>query len=123
MKQKNRCWVELDSRFQLPIRIFRNHKDAIKSVYYDEGRITEFSKKEAVRLIRKQIVDRSEGFCERCGERITSDTGEMDEKISKGELGEVSVENCQFLCHDCHQKDTYSEHGERRWGGQKELWN
>jgi 5-methylcytosine-specific restriction endonuclease McrA len=110
----------------LPIRIFRT-KDwrllpAEKVQVMDRGA--------AVGLIRKQVFERArvEGprsfgdwfECERCGRRISLGTGEMNEKRPKGKAGgktggEVSLENCEALCHQCHTGSPDSAHGNRRW--------
>jgi hypothetical protein len=116
VKQKGRCWVEIDGNNI--IRIFRNQGMACSSSAFDEDRVREYSRKDAVESIRKQVSNRAKYLCERCGERIGWGSGHMDEKISKGDGGEVSVFNCWWLCYDCHIGDNgYSEHSERFWGG------
>ena len=79
----------------------------------------------AVGAIRAQVYDRAEveneeHECERCGRFITWDSFEMNEIRPKGAGGgktggEVSLENCEALCHGCHQGSPDSAHGNRRW--------
>lgn len=106
----------------LPVKIFRD-----KSwLNYSEDEIGWMSKAEAVGLIRKQIFERVKNplsgqfECAKCGKIITEQSGEMNEKRPKGAGGgktggEVSLENCEALCHQCHQGSPDSAHGNRRW--------
>ena len=82
------------------------------------------SRAEAVLKIRQQVYLRCSreaqgqgcwAECERCGKYITWDTMEMHETVPKGKGGEVSLENCEALCHDCHTGSADSAHGNRRW--------
>jgi 5-methylcytosine-specific restriction endonuclease McrA len=80
----------------------------------------------AVGQIRQQVFERCsvEGSsdwheCERCGRTITWETMEMHETLPKGSGGEVSLENCEALCHQCHQGAEDSAHGNRRWHSAK----
>ena len=78
----------------------------------------------AVGAIRAQVYERATGDspaggelseCERCGRIIRWETFEMHETIPKGKHGEVSLSNCEALCHACHQGGPDSAHGNRRW--------
>ena len=84
----------------------------------------------AVRSIREQVFERcivweppeeEHNECEKCGRWITWEDFEMNEKIPKGssKRGEVSTENCEALCHACHQGDKDSAHGNRRFQSAK----
>lgn len=104
----------------LPIRIFRT-KDW-RDLPADLVQIMDRS--HAVGAIRAQVFDRATGDspaggesseCERCGRYITWESFEMHETAPKGSGGEVSLENCEALCHGCHQGNTDSAHGNRRW--------
>ena len=106
----------------LPIRIFRT------KAWLDCSHTTLMDRALAVRLIRNQVFDRSlivdspmeEHYeCERCGRTIAWDSFEMNERVPKGKLGEVSLENCEALCHACHTGDADSAHGNRRWQSAK----
>lgn len=116
MKQKGRCYVEINSD-GVPIRIFRNRIDAVLSPANKVDKLREWPRRDAVAAIRKQVFERSQGECERCSLPITEQTGEMDERVSRGEGGEMSIFNSWFICHDCHTGSPFSEHGERNWGG------
>ena|ERR1700728_1024800 len=107
----------------LPIRIFRKDK---KWLQCPTERLYNMPKADAVTLIRLQVFQRAggevyegettiRGKCEECSAPITWDTMEQHEKIFKGRGGEVSLENCLALCHDCHTGSTTSKHGDRRW--------
>ena len=107
-----RVQLGLDGR---PIRIFRDKswRD------FPEDFVRIMDKRSAVGCIREQVYERSRGEagpeCERCGRTITWKTMEMNEIIPKGSGGEVSLSNCEALCHACHQGGPNSAHGNRRW--------
>lgn len=107
----------------LPIRIFRKDK---KWLQCPEGKLHKMRKADAVGIIRLLVFSRSggsvcegetvmRGKCEECEHPITWESFEMHEKMFKGRGGEVSLENCLGLCHDCHQGSPNSKHGDRRW--------
>ena len=82
------------------------------------------TKVEAVKYIREQVFVRSKNDdgiaeCERCGRYITWDSMEMNEKKLKSLGGEVSLENCEALCRDCHQTGPDAFHKDRRWQSAK----
>jgi 5-methylcytosine-specific restriction endonuclease McrA len=97
----------------LPITIFRTEKAAIAAIL-NGCRVREMARSIAVGLIRAQVILRADELCERCGTVLTEDTGEMHETLPKGKGGEVSLANCEWLCHRCHQGDKDSAHGNRR---------
>ena len=108
MNRRHRVFVELDPATGKPTRI-------IKRVDYkmDGPAPIEWPRTDAVRSIRQQVYERDKE-CQRCGKPLTWKTGHMDEKISKGDGGEVSLANCWMLCFDCHEGTPTSEHGARR---------
>ena len=75
----------------------------------------------AVKQIRVQVHDRSfnedagHTECERCGRQISWLTFEMHETIPKGKGGEVSLDNCEALCHNCHTAGPDAAHADRKW--------
>jgi 5-methylcytosine-specific restriction endonuclease McrA len=96
-----------------PIRIFRNGKAAVKAAL--AGRyVTSMRRAEAVGLIREMVRHSAGDVCQRCGAILTKETGEMHETLPKGKGGEVSLDNCEWLCHACHQGRPDSAHGDRR---------
>jgi hypothetical protein len=101
----------------LPIRIFRDKSWR----YLPEDEVQIMDRANAVGAIRAQVFDRSEtedgnnNECENCGRYITWKSFEMHESLPKGSGGEVSVENCEALCHKCHTGSPDSAHGNRRW--------
>jgi hypothetical protein len=102
------------------VRIFRNDGEAAASAAWDENRIMEYPRDDAVAAIRKNVFIRCHNECENCGKFITFSTGHLDERVSRGKGGEISVDNCQFLCANCHIIGPESKHGARlpRFGPQ-----
>lgn len=121
MKSRGRCFVEVDADSNI-IRIFKNQGLACASDSFDLGRVFEYPRKYAVEFIRKQVLLRANYKCEHCGSRVLWNTAHMDERIPKGNGGEVSLDNCRCLCADCHIGDNgCSSHSNRFWGGGKDL--
>lgn len=102
-------WVEIAANGE-PCRIFRTKKAAVAAgvVFFD------WPKRWAVEAIRKQVIARASSACDRCGTIVSDNVGEMHETLPRGKGGEVSLDNCEWLCHDCHQGKTDSAHGNRR---------
>lgn len=93
------------------VRIFRSQKLAFASCEDPQA----MYKAEAVGAIRRQVYDRQTGRCLWCGGEVPYEGSiwrrfHMDEKVSKGHGGEVSLENCQGLCPECHLQQ---KHGDR----------
>lgn len=95
------------------IRIFRNPGSAMNSPAWDEKRVKEYPRKDAVSSIRKQVFDRSKNKCEYCGNFITWKF-HLHEKTARGKGGEISLENCVAICAACHILRKDSAHGDRR---------
>ena len=114
-------WVELGADGQA-IRIFRTKKAAVlyqirPSHGLREPIITQMERATAVGQIRRQVFERDDYRCVKCGktviwERDKPNSGELDERQARGnclqqpdgtyQSGEVSVANCQTLCKACH---------------------
>ncbi len=76
--------------------------------------VAEWPRKDATFQIRDTVYKRAAGQCDRCGKRLTWNQAHMDEKVSRGEGGEMSIDNSWILCYDCHLGDNnYSEHKDR----------
>lgn len=109
--ERNHVWVERNPESGLPIRIIKpreayNARD-IEIAFVD--------KTWAIGEIRRQVFERDNYECRRCGKRLNLQNGHMDHIISKGEGGETSVANGWLLCFDCHEGNkATSEHGNRR---------
>lgn len=104
----------------LPCRIFRDRSWR----NFLEDRIALMTKAEAVKYIREQVFVRSKNDdgiaeCEKCGRYITWGSMEMNEKKLRSLGGEVSLENCEALCQDCHQTGPDAFHNDRRWQSSK----
>jgi hypothetical protein len=96
-----------------PFRIFRSDKAAVLASLAG-CRVQEMQRWLAIGSIREQVRMRAGDACERCGTMLTSATGEMHETNPRGKGGEISLVNCEWLCHDCHQGKADSAHGDRR---------
>lgn len=108
---RGRVWVELlDGRI---IRVFKNVSQATLSESWPNN-VKEYPRKDAVGEIRKRVFARANNECERCGKNLSPGQGHMDEKISRGEGGEISMSNCWELCYNCHIGRPDAEHGNRR---------
>lgn len=95
------------------VRIFKTGKDAARFHLPVGHTFSETDRTEAVREIRRQVFERQDYLCRHCPNLITWAAGEMNEIVPKGRGGEVSLDNCEALCHDCHQGRT-GVHGNRR---------
>lgn len=101
-------------------RIFKNQKQAL--ALCENPQIS--FKDEATGAIRQQVYSRQKGKCLDCGKDLPYkgsiyERFHMDEVVSKGTGGVVSLENCQGLCYSCH---ILGKHGDRRprWSSQSE---
>lgn len=112
--------VHVEIENGLPIRIFRTKEWRL----LPDDRIGTMSRAEAVCKIREQVFERATGDspaggeiieCDRCGKRITWETGEMHETLPKGKGGEVSLANCEALCRNCHTAGPDAAHADRKW--------
>lgn len=115
-----KVYVEVSKETGLPIRIFKCTKKALAS---DPLYVTQMEKRLAVASIRSQVVERAKRknliLCEFCGTPLTEETGQMHEVVSRGDGGEISLDNSRFICSECHIGKT-GEHGDRQWGGRKD---
>lgn len=96
------------------IRIFRSQKLAFAGCEDPQA----MYKDEAVGSVRRQVFDRQEEKCLACGKQVYWDgsifqRAHLDEIISKGRGGEVSLANCQILCFNCHVGPD-GKHSDRR---------
>ncbi len=109
------AWVEIDVFTGLATRVFRNRKIAFESMESPKC----IERALAVSQIRRQVFDRQDGLCIKCGDIVTRASMHLDEILARGEFdddgrsGEVSLENSQALCANCHI-GSRGEHGDRR---------
>lgn len=96
------CLVELDPATRRPIRIFRNKRTATASEAWARGDVRWIDAATAKLDIRIQVFERAGRECERCGKPLTWDSLHMHERIHRGKGGEVSTENGEALCYECH---------------------
>lgn len=80
----------------IAVRIFRNHKQAQEVECY-----VEMPRRLAISQIRDAIRTRQNSVCARCPNLITQ-SFHMHEKVSRGRGGEISLDNSEGLCADCH---------------------
>src|SRR6266436_6124373 len=110
--QRNHVYVEINPDSGLPVRILKSLKQAMNLA---DDLVRYVDRTWAVGEIRRQVFERDGYECQRCSARLTLQTGHMDEYISRGEGGEISVTNSWLLCYTCHEGDKpTSEHGNRR---------
>lgn len=57
-----------------------------------------------LKVLREAIFTRAGYRCEKCGEIVTWQNGEMDEIVPRGRGGKQTMDNCQLLCHACHME-------------------
>jgi len=108
--QRNHVWVEV-SGSGLPIRIIKHWSEASQ---LPSDLVRFVNRTWAVGEIRRQVFERDNYECRRCGKRGNAQTLEMDEFISRGEGGMIGLDNSWTLCHSCHTGSSTSEHGNRR---------
>ena len=107
MNKRHRVFVILDPDTGKPTRILR------RADFKMSGPAPiEWPRTDAVRSIRQQVYERDKE-CQRCGKPLTWATGHLDEKVSRGEGGEISLDNCWMLCARCHILSPTSEHSNR----------
>lgn len=99
MPKKIDCWIEFKS-----LRAFRIFKSKKAAMIASIARALPFlgNRAETLESIRRQVFERDNWTCVHCGRKMSWYVGELDEKISRGKGGEISVENGQTLCHTCH---------------------
>lgn len=118
-------WVQLGPT-GLAIRVFKNKKSAARySVANPEQSVRLMDKAIAVGQIRRQVCQRDDWMCVKCGRPVVwrrglPNSAEMDEIQSRGTClegedgeyysGEQSVANGQVLCANCH---TMGEHAKQ----------
>lgn len=105
-------WTEFDPEFDLPIRIFRYQSQAMRNPAWDNGQVRLVTYAYAVEIIRQYVFRRDEYACVHCGNMVTWESGEMHERQPRGQIrltedgeyqgGEISTENSETRCHDCH---------------------
>jgi 5-methylcytosine-specific restriction endonuclease McrA len=112
-----KAWVKVDV-FQAPVEVFKSQSAAIAALRENpedcSRNLIEMDRMRAVVHIRSRVYARAKGRCEKCNATLTPMTAHMDEKVSRGEGGNISLENCWLLCANCHILDPKSEHGDRR---------
>jgi 5-methylcytosine-specific restriction endonuclease McrA len=59
--------------------------------------------------VKVAAFQRSGGFCEGCGVKLTVGKHHFDHRIPDGLGGEPTIENCVVLCLSCHGAKTASE--------------
>lgn len=114
-----KVYVELDLDTMLPIRIFKNLKATVNT---PSEKLYKMDRGKAVGVIRLQVIARAirdkQIRCEFCDKILTPGTGHMHEVVSRGNGGEISLDNSRFICPECHIGPT-GEHSNRQWNGRK----
>lgn len=106
-----KAWVAVD-KFSAPTEIFKNRAEAARAFVGTGVHTVEMDRARAVVHIRSKVYARAKGRCEKCNETLTPNSAHMDEKVSRGEGGNISLDNCWLLCSNCHIGPT-GEHSNR----------
>lgn len=101
-----KVWVECVGAAMKPIRVCRR-------LPHREGAFYLMDKAQAVGAIRHEIFERQHRECIRCGTPITEAQMHLHERKTRGQGGEISLDNSEGLCADCHIGRS-GEHGNRR---------
>ena|ERR1700722_13255155 len=104
-------WTEIGDS-SLPIRIFKNRKQAVMAGCLLGGAY--MLRAIAVESIRRQIWKRDGHTCTHCGAIVSWFTMQMHERIWRGRGGEISLDNGTCLCDNCHADDEVAGHGKRK---------
>ncbi len=87
--------------------IFKKKRAAER--YYDQcllGRVLVVSEPmpyaDGVKELRKRVFQRDDYRCVKCARTVTLRTGQLHEKIHRGQGGERTLENTETLCAECH---------------------
>ena len=107
-----KAWVAVDA-LSAPLEVFKSQSEAIRAFMAQGHHLVEMDRARAVVHIRSRVYARAKGRCEKCSETLTPGTAHMDEKVSRGEGGNISLDNCWLLCVSCHIGPN-GEHGDRR---------
>ena len=107
-----KAWVAVDDVHSAPVEIFKSQSEAIRAFMATGTHLVEMDRTRAVVHIRSKVYARAKGRCEKCNATLTPMTAHMDEKISRGEGGNISLTNCWLLCSMCHIGPT-GEHANR----------
>ena|ERR1700719_1258099 len=94
-----KVWVQLGDD-GLAVRIFSNQKE----MFFEcpEGREAEMERALATRQIRIQVWNRQNGTCVRCPKILTWESGHLHERETRGQGGNISLDNSEMLCYTCH---------------------
>jgi hypothetical protein len=95
----SKVWVQLGDNGEA-VRIFKNQKEMFFSCPVDREACMERSV--ATGQIRAAIWARQNGICIRCPNLLTSGGMHMHEKAHRGRGGDISLENSEGLCYQCH---------------------
>lgn len=120
----HKCWAEVNKDGRA-IRIFRNKRAAARRQYADNAALVcELVRAQATDDIRRAVHARDEESCVHCGKALLYGQMELHERQSRGTIleteagdyegGEVSIENSETRCKDCHTVNKDSAHGNRQ---------
>ncbi len=107
MGSRNRVFCEINPDTKRVIRIIKAKGGALM---LPPERVAELPRKDAVESIRRQVLERANGICDKCARILTWGTLHMHERIARSAGGEQSLSNAWALCYDCH---ILGEHGNR----------
>lgn len=109
------AWVMLGVDLR-PYEVFGSQGMAVRSILdlaIDPHRLVYMNRSEAVGYIRHEIFVRQKGRCIACNEIFTEAQMHMHEKVSRGDGGNISLDNSEGLCYADHLGKN-GAHGDRR---------
>jgi len=117
---REKAWVSVDAEFR-PLEVFKRQSEAVRAfqTYPSMTNLVEMDRFEAVGAIRHEIFIRQKGRCIACDKIVTEEQAHMHEKVSRGKGGNISLDNSEILCSNCHIGPD-GAHGNRRpkFGGE-----
>lgn len=88
-----------------------------------EGSTHKPTNTQAWRILRRQVIQRDDGYCQQCG---AAGSNQVDHIVPLAEGGTDALENLQLLCDPCHRKKSAYDGvrgRKRKRGGGDELPN
>ena len=95
MSYSEPVWVELKDG--APYRILKGMGELVTGEKFQM-----MPRRDAVKAIRHEIFLRQMSACIRCGKVFTEDQMHLHERKFRSQGGEISLENSEGLCYECH---------------------
>ena len=111
---REKAWVSVDAEFR-PLEVFKRQSEAIRALtmYPSMMELVEMDKAEAIGAIRRRLFLAQGGRCLQCNKIVTEEQAHMHERVHRGQGGNISLDNSEILCSNCHIGPD-GAHGNRR---------